>query len=226
MSGHKIYEAITKVMADVESIGKNKKNTFQGYVFRGIDDMYNAIHPALVKNGVFCCPQVVKAESFEIRKTKGNEEQINFRVLLTVNHKFYAHDGSFIEVITLGEGIDTSDKASNKAMSAAMKYAFIELLSIPTEDIADSDADSPMMDERQRGTAHAPKPQQSQTVAPLKQQEDTAPCEMCGANLAKGQWGYYCPNYKNGKGHTQKVTNLDQYKRDLKWKKENQDIPT
>lgn len=136
----KIFSQISKVMADIKSIGKDQTNSHQKYKFRGIDDMYNSIYPALVKHGVFCCPQIQKAESFEIDCGEG---KVAFRVLLTIAHKFYAEDGSFIEVITLGEGIDRSDKASNKAMSAAMKYAFIELFSIPTEDIEDSDKDSP-----------------------------------------------------------------------------------
>jgi hypothetical protein len=136
----KIFSLIPKVMADIDPIGKDKKNTHQGYRFRGIDDMYNSIHPALIKHGVFCVPQVQKVETSEI---EANDGKVAFRTLLTIAHRFYADDGSFIEVITVGEGIDRSDKASNKAMSAAMKYCFIELFSIPTEDIEDSDKESP-----------------------------------------------------------------------------------
>lgn len=136
----KIFSLIPKIMAEIKSIGKDQTNAHQNYRFRGIDDMYNAVHPALVKHGVFCCPQVQKTESSELDRGDG---KFAFRVLLSVNHRFYADDGSFVEVITQGEGIDRSDKASNKAMSAAMKYAFIELFSIPTEDIEDSDRDSP-----------------------------------------------------------------------------------
>ena len=136
----KIYSIIPKVMAEVKTVGKNKTNTQQNYKFRGIDDMYAAVHPTFVKHGIFCVPQVLKSESFEIDRGAG---KVAFRVLLTIAHRFYADDGSYIEAITQGEGIDHSDKASNKAMSAAMKYAFIELLSIPTQDIEDSDRDSP-----------------------------------------------------------------------------------
>lgn len=143
MQSGEIFSAISKVMHDVGSIAKGRKNTMQNYSFRGIEDMYNSIQPALIKHGVFCCPQVVKVDSQEFRKSKDGKEQVSFRVLLTVCHKFFASDGSCIDVITVGEGIDTSDKASNKAMSAAMKYAFIQLLSIPTEDIEDSDRSSP-----------------------------------------------------------------------------------
>jgi hypothetical protein len=136
----KIFALIPRVMDDVGAIGKNQMNDHQRYKFRGIEDMYNGVQPALIKNGVFCVPQVLEIQHSELETASG---KTSFRVLLKVAHRFYADDGSFVEVITMGEGIDTSDKASNKAMSAAMKYAFIELLSIPTQDIADSDRESP-----------------------------------------------------------------------------------
>lgn len=105
--------------------------------------MYNTIQPVLVANGVFCVPQVIEKDTETFTSAKGTT---TFRVLLKISHKFFAEDGSSVDVITLGEGIDTSDKAANKAMSAAMKYAFIELFSIPTEDIEDPDKESPQVD--------------------------------------------------------------------------------
>lgn len=140
MEQPQIYGLISKVMADIGAIGKDRQNEQQKYKFRGIEDMYNAAHPALVKFGVFCCPSVLEYGSEE-RMTKSGGAAI--RVTLKMQHRFYAPDGSSVDVITLGEGIDSSDKASNKAMSAAMKYAFIELFSIPTEDVEDADKTSP-----------------------------------------------------------------------------------
>lgn len=137
---NKIFSLIPKIMEEVGAIGKAGKNEAQKYNFRGIDQMYNAIQPALIKHGVFCVPQVIETNCTEGETKSGAN---NYHVLMRVNHRFYADDGSFIEVITAGEGLDTSDKASNKAMSAAMKYAFVELLSLPTEDLADSDKESP-----------------------------------------------------------------------------------
>lgn len=52
----KIYSALCATMADISAIGKKRKNTKQGYVFRGIDDVYNSLQPALIKNRVFVVP--------------------------------------------------------------------------------------------------------------------------------------------------------------------------
>ena len=135
-----IYTLIPKVMAEIGAIGKDRKNEQQNYKFRGIEDFYNAAHPALVKYGVFCCPQVVECESQD-RLTGNGKPAI--RVTMKVSHKFYGPDGSCVDVVTCGEGIDSSDKATNKAMSAAMKYALIELFSVPTQDVEDADRNDP-----------------------------------------------------------------------------------
>lgn len=136
----KIFLKIPQIMADLEPIAKDRTNQHQGYAFRGIEDMYNAVHPVMTKHQVFCAPQVMSSTSDTFTSKNGTT---SYRVQVRVNHKFYADDGSFIEVIMDGEGIDTSDKATNKAISSAMKYAFIELYSIPTVDVEDGDRTTP-----------------------------------------------------------------------------------
>lgn len=170
----KIYALIPQIMKELGHIGKNKTNTHQNYQFRGIEDMYNNIHPVLVKHGVFCVPQVIDSTTETFVNNTG---KTSFRVMLRVNHKFYADDGSCVEVITAGEGIDTSDKATNKAMSACMKYAFIELLSIPTSDIEDSDRDHETI-----GSDQAPK-----YNAPANQPGPAKPNGFGPRNFAKPQ---------------------------------------
>lgn len=55
----KIYEAISNVMKDIGAVGKNNTNAFDKYKFRGIDDVMNALSPAMVKNKVFVTPEVI-----------------------------------------------------------------------------------------------------------------------------------------------------------------------
>jgi hypothetical protein len=140
MDTQKIYQAISDVLKDVDAIGKDRKNQAQGYSFRGIDDVYNTLHPIFAKHGVFVTPLVRSCEATEGENSKGT---VMRRVILTVDFKFYAVDGSSVTATTIGEGIDSSDKASNKAMSAALKYALFQTLLIPTEDQPDADATTP-----------------------------------------------------------------------------------
>ena len=135
---HNIYEAICGVMADIGAVGKNKKNQQQGFMFRGIDDVMNALAPALVKNKVFIVPEVTHEERTERVTPKGG---VLFYTRLHVNYHFYTTDGSSVTASVIGEAMDSGDKATNKAMSIAYKYAAFQVFNIPTEEMQDPDAE-------------------------------------------------------------------------------------
>ena len=134
-----IYSLIPAIMAEVGAVGKDRKNTQQNYNFRGIDDVLNALHPVLAKHGVFVLPSVLDA-SREERTTKSGSALIYS--YLRVQFTFAATDGSFVAAITEGEGMDSGDKATAKAMSAALKYALLTVFAIPTEEAPDSEYES------------------------------------------------------------------------------------
>ena len=139
-----IYSLIPRVMADFGAVGKDRRNEQQKYAFRGIEDMYQAAHPAMIKHGIFCAPKVLTREVYRFEKTNDMGRVTTWvHVALEVEHRFYAGDGSYVPVTTWCEGLDNSDKATNKAMSGAMKYALIELFCVPTKDIEDSDRETP-----------------------------------------------------------------------------------
>lgn len=140
MEGKKIYGAIIGVMKDVGAVGKSKRNAQQGFTYRGIDDVMNALQPAMIKNGVFVAPEVLE-EHREERTTRNGS--VMFSVRLTVLYRFYAEDGSCIEAKVVGEAMDSGDKATNKAMSVAYKYACFQVFCIPTEEMADPDSSTP-----------------------------------------------------------------------------------
>lgn len=133
-----IYEAICSVMADIGAVGKNSKNTQQGFMFRGIDAVMNALNPALIKNKVFVVPEVLEQTREERTTAKGN---LLIYSVCKIKYTFYAEDGSYIECVVVGEGMDSGDKATNKAMSVAFKYACFQTFCIPTEEMKDADPD-------------------------------------------------------------------------------------
>jgi len=127
-----IFKKMIEIMNDIEAIGKNKTNTQQGYKFRGIDDMYNAIHPLFKKHGVFVLSEVL-AEKRDERATKSGG--VLFAVVLDVRFSFVAEDGSQVQSTVKGEAMDSGDKATNKALSTALKYALMQTFLIPTEEL-------------------------------------------------------------------------------------------
>lgn len=136
----KVYSAINAVQLAMskEGIAKGRKNQQQGYAFRGIDDVYGALAPHLAANGLCIIPRVVHHEIIE-RQTKAGGAL--FYTTLKVEFDFVAvADGSKHTACTIGEAMDSGDKSSNKAMSAAYKYACFLTFAIPTE--GENDADS------------------------------------------------------------------------------------
>ena len=135
----KIFQAINGVMSEMNAIPKDKTNTQQGFKFRGIDDVMNALQPLLVKHGIFIVPEVL--EQLREDRISSKEKALIYSVC-KIKYTFFADDGSSFSAITIGEGMDSGDKATNKAMAIAFKYACFQVFCIPTQDMADPDADT------------------------------------------------------------------------------------
>jgi hypothetical protein len=165
-----IHEALTAIMADCGAIAKGRKNQQQGYSFRGIDDLYNAIHPLFAKHGVFVTSEVIERHREERQTQRGG---LLLYTTLRVKFTFYASDGSSVSSITEGEAMDSADKSTNKAMSAALKYCLMQMLLIPTEELKDADAVTP---------EPAPKPKQKPVLSP-----ESPTWEQVVAAIASGQ---------------------------------------
>lgn len=131
-----IYTTINEVMAEIGAIGKNSKNSTQGFMFRGIDAVMNALNPALLKHRLFIVPEILEQTREERTNSKGTTLIYS---ICKVKYTFYAEDGSSISAVVIGEGMDTGDKATNKAMSIAFKYACFQVFCIPTEEMVDPD---------------------------------------------------------------------------------------
>ena len=134
-----ITKSLCAITAEVGSIGKNKKNEQQGFKFRGIDDLMNCLHPLFAKYGVIVVPEVLESTREERVTAKGSAL---ISAILRVKYHFTAIDGSEICATVVGEGMDTADKASNKALAVAYKYACFQVFCIPTEEVAAADPDN------------------------------------------------------------------------------------
>jgi len=163
-----IYEAIADIMKEGYAITKSKKNPQQGFMYRGIDDVMNTFQPLMAERGIFVVPEVI-GSTREERQTK-NGTNLLYSVL-TIRYTFYASDGSNVSATVIGEGMDSGDKASNKAMAVAMKYAMFQVFCIPTEEMPDPDAE--VMPES-RPLRDLPKPEKTRPLFV---------CEECGHEL-------------------------------------------
>lgn len=166
----KIFSTINSVMSELGVITKNKRNQQQGFSYRSVDDVMNALNPLMVKHKLFCVPKVLRNEREERQTSRGSNLLYS---IVTMEYTLYAEDGSSVSAVVIGEGMDSGDKATNKAMAIAYKYAMFQIFSIPTEETApDADKDTP------------------EETAPKQKQPPK--CERCGKAISgeqiNGKW--------------------------------------
>lgn len=128
-----VFELWSKVMEDVQAIGKNQRNTTPGqnYMFRGVDAVMNAVGPVLRKHGVFVVPEKVEQSHRDVLTTKGNPSR---ECTLTVSYRVYGPLGDSFAMEAPGEAMDSGDKGTPKAMSVAYRTVLLQALTIPTDD--------------------------------------------------------------------------------------------
>lgn len=138
-----VYKAISAVSAELAQIGigKGRKNQAQGYNFRGIDDVLQALAGLLAKHGLVIVPRVASMTRDQVVNSKGTTL---LYTTATVEYDLVSvEDGSKHTACVIGEGMDSGDKSANKAMSAAYKYMALQTFCIPVEGVAlDSEQDS------------------------------------------------------------------------------------
>lgn len=156
----RIHEQMVAIMGRVSAIGKNNRNAEQKYTYRGIQDVTDQLHYILAEEKVYLTMEVLERWR-ETNVTAGGKNQFN--TTLRIKYTFHSGiDGSSVSAIGIGEGADMSDKSSNKAQSAALKYVLTQVFLIPFSEMIDGDAVTPEETYRH--------PQPHQQAAPAQQQ--------------------------------------------------------
>lgn len=143
-----IYQRIVAIIAELPAIGKDQRNAQQNFMFRGHDDVMNALNPLLAKHGVFVAPHVL-ARKTGARSTSGGKTM--YEVNLHVQFTFYGAGGDSFTASGWGEGTDMGDKSTSKAMTMAFKYVIAETFALATAEVSDADATSPEETTRETG---------------------------------------------------------------------------
>lgn len=151
----KVHETVAKVMTDVRSVGKGEKHG-QGWSFRGVDAVVNAVAPACRTHGLVVLPDVLDHREQMLASSGGKQMR---SVTVTVAYRLIGPEGDELRVVSVGEAMDHGDKATAKAMSVAWRTALIQMFMLPTDE-PDPDHDTyevaavagPVFDARVRGS--------------------------------------------------------------------------
>lgn len=126
-----VFQTIAAVKADLGAVSKNGKmeGFGQSYKFRGIDDVINALHTPLHTHGLVIAPNL---RSITQEHEQGNKKN-QTRTVVEFEWLIAGPEGDSFTAATSGEAMDTQDKGSNKAGTAAYKQLLTQLLAIPFE---------------------------------------------------------------------------------------------
>ncbi len=173
-----IFGKMADILSKIEAIGKDQNNSQQNFKYRGIDDVYNAINPILAEHRVFMTSHIIEKTRDE-RQTKSGG--VLAFTCLRMQYTFWAEDGSNVSTEVEGEGMDSGDKSSNKAMSVAHKYALLQAFCIPTKDIDDPDAETHEVAPKKQPQQH----RQTQQAKAATEDDPFAPAEPAYVKDAK-----------------------------------------
>jgi len=138
-----IYKAMVSVGAELSKIGisKDRRNDQQHFAFRGIDDAMNVVSPIFAKYGVVFIPHY--HDYPDVERVTGKGATLIYSKVRGEFTFISSTDGSYVTTTTFGVAMDSGDKAMNKAMSAALKYALLQTFLVPTQATEDADATTP-----------------------------------------------------------------------------------
>ena len=175
--GKNVFALMGEAMRQIGAVGKDSVNQTQGFKYRGIDAVMNALNPVMARLGLFFVPEVLEQTREERESVKEYGGKVTKTLLkysiLKIRYTLYAPDGSNISAVVIGEGMDSGDKASNKAMAVGLKYAAFQMFMIPTEEMAESDPDK----ESFTVTGVISEPKAPEQVKPITKKE-TKPAEI------------------------------------------------
>jgi hypothetical protein len=135
----KIHAALASILAEFPGVTKDQKNPSQGYNYRGVDDALRVSHPLFAKHRVYALIRELDAEYHDAGQTKSGKDQV--RCVVTGKMGFVSgEDGSSVNAVLAGEGIDTGDKAMMKALANGLKYVIWYTFLVPTDEVKDSEA--------------------------------------------------------------------------------------
>lgn len=135
---NELVAAMAAAQAEMGSVQKGGWNDHNKYKYAQVGDILNASKQILLKHGIIIVASAINAQEAVSNAAKGNRVFVNLSAII-------AHSsGQWIEIQSVGEGCDTQDKATYKAITGARKYALTSGLNLATTDEPEADEAPPV----------------------------------------------------------------------------------
>ncbi len=118
-----IYVKILSIMEAVQRLEKDTNVSFGKTDYKALSEekVTSILRDQMIKQKLIVFP----VEMFSHREGQITHVDVKYRIVDT-------ESGQFIEVVSCGDGADTQDKGSGKAMTYAYKYMWLRTFAIPT----------------------------------------------------------------------------------------------
>ncbi len=145
IKGMNIYEKMMLITDEVGVVEKNlkvqvtKNSSYQAVSER---DILDKVKPIEKKYRVYSYPfsrQIIENDTLVKKNDYGESNQFYLRLQTIYRFINIDEPDEYIDITTYGDGIDTGDKATGKAMTYADKYALMKAYKISTGDDPDKD---------------------------------------------------------------------------------------
>lgn len=141
MSTEQVYSAWTAALEQVRAVPKGDVNQGEGFKYRSIDAVMNAVHGALAAHSLAIIPETAAQTRTEVQSRRGAAGahlvmDVTFRVI-------HASGESFTAQVT-GEATDYQGRCTSKAYTMALKTFLLQALCIP---LVGEDPDGEQIDE-------------------------------------------------------------------------------
>ena len=125
-----IYEKMLAVMESVRYLSKDIEVSYKttGYTALSESKVTGILREKMIEQRLVMFP----VEMLSTRDGQISHVDVRYRIVNAEN------PSEFVEVVSCGDGFDTQDKGAGKAMTYALKYAWLRTFAIPTGDETDA----------------------------------------------------------------------------------------
>ena len=140
-----IYQKMSAITQEISTVAKNLqvgegKNQYKAV---GEADVLAAVKPVEAKHGVYSYPysrEIVESGEMVATTKFGERKSLYLRLKTIYRFVNMEKPDEYIDITTYGDGVDSQDKATGKAMTYSDKYALLKAYKIQTGDDPDQNA--------------------------------------------------------------------------------------
>jgi hypothetical protein len=170
-----VWAAILGVMERVTVIGKNRQMPESArvgeYKYRANEDVQDAVSGAFREHTLMTQSRDITLTQTQTNVAGARGTTVWTSVFVTLTYRFTSLiDGSWVEFAVAGEGRDNSDKATNKAMTAAHKTALLQAFELAFT-VTDPDSERPVIHQEDQYRPEPPAKSDKRTDAQRQAEE-------------------------------------------------------